>query len=364
VLDDTPAAAGLPVSCVIPAFNREELLPRAILSVLSQTRPPSQIIVVDDGSADRTAEVAAAHGVEVVRHEVNRGLPEARNTGIAAATQGWVAFLDSDDEWLPHHLEALWGLRDGHMLVAAAAFAVGEGFSRYSGPVARDPVVLSSPADLLFPSNIVPVSATLLRREAIVDAGGFRTRGGAPAEDLDLWVRVLEHGTGVVTPAVGVLYHVHSEQMSSDVARQKTAHLEIIRSSGDRPWYSAELERRYRGAVLWDLFRLHLRQGDRRRAFRHLIGLLSNAGQLRGLLQVWGTRHKTRRRSHMFSPGGEIRVIKLSAPPGIDELVSVIVRPPGLVVTDSSLLARLLGRFGISTSQTADARAGNPDDGL
>src|SRR5205085_6920251 len=91
----------LPVTAIIPAYNRPGPTVRAIESILGQ-RPavPAEIIVVDDGSADDTADAAEATGVRVVRHEVNQGLAAARNTGIEAASHEWVALLDSDDEWL------------------------------------------------------------------------------------------------------------------------------------------------------------------------------------------------------------------------------------------------------------------------
>jgi glycosyltransferase involved in cell wall biosynthesis len=340
----------LPITCVVPAFNREALLGRALASVHSQSRPPSQVIVVDDGSADGTAEVAAAYGAEVVRHEVNRGLAAARNSGVEAASQPWVALLDSDDEWLPHHLEALWRLRDAHVLVAAATFACGAGFKRFGGPVSRDPVVVSSPATVLFPSNIIPVSATMLRRDVLLEAGGFRTRGGAPAEDLDLWVRVLTHGTGVVTPRVGVLYHVHSDQMSGNVARQKDAHLEIIRASRREPWWSERLERSYLGSLRWDLFRLHLRERRYREAAREFRGLAVDPTQVRALPRVWVTRSRARRRSHQFSTEGRLRIIDLRRTGLLRGLISAVARPPGLAITDSRLVAGLLRRFGVATS--------------
>src|SRR5438552_16330121 len=93
----------LPVSVVVPAHDRAHVIERALRSVAEQRDcAPAELIVVDDGSTDRTAEVAQAHGARVLRHDRNRGVSAARNTGARSASQPWVALLDRDDEWLPH----------------------------------------------------------------------------------------------------------------------------------------------------------------------------------------------------------------------------------------------------------------------
>lgn len=90
------------ISAVIPAYNAERYIGRAIESVLAQTRPVDEIIVIDDGSTDNTAGVVRAFGdkVKLILKE-NGGVSIARNAGITAATGNWIAFLDADDEWLP-----------------------------------------------------------------------------------------------------------------------------------------------------------------------------------------------------------------------------------------------------------------------
>lgn len=93
-------------SVVIPAYNIGRLVGRAIDSVLAQTHQPDEIIVVDDGSTDDTADVIQSYGGKVKYiHQENIGLAGARNTGIKASVCEWVAFLDGDDEWLPQHLQ-------------------------------------------------------------------------------------------------------------------------------------------------------------------------------------------------------------------------------------------------------------------
>jgi glycosyltransferase involved in cell wall biosynthesis len=92
---------------VIPAYRAEASIAAAIGSVRAQTCLPKEVIVVDDGSADRTAEIARALGA-IVCSQPNRGVAAARNTGIIRATQPWIALLDADDLWLPDKLARQW----------------------------------------------------------------------------------------------------------------------------------------------------------------------------------------------------------------------------------------------------------------
>lgn len=102
------SSADIYVSVIIPTFNRELLLKRAIESVLNQTVKADQIIIVDDGSTDGTPEMCAqfSGAIEYVR-QTNSGVAEARNRGINLARYAWIAFLDSDDHWTPTHIERM-----------------------------------------------------------------------------------------------------------------------------------------------------------------------------------------------------------------------------------------------------------------
>ncbi|MGB7490221.1 MAG: glycosyltransferase family A protein, partial [Thermoanaerobaculia bacterium] len=94
------------VSVVIPTFDRASVLARAVDSVVAQTHSPAEVIVVDDGSTDDTAELVERRfpSVRLLRQE-NRGVSAARNRGIEASGGEWIALLDSDDEWRPSKLE-------------------------------------------------------------------------------------------------------------------------------------------------------------------------------------------------------------------------------------------------------------------
>lgn len=95
------------ISLIVPTYNRAELLPRALQSVFDQTYRPAEIIVVDDGSEDNTAELI--HGYDQIRYlyQPNAGASSARNLGVAHAANDWIAFLDSDDYWDEGFLERI-----------------------------------------------------------------------------------------------------------------------------------------------------------------------------------------------------------------------------------------------------------------
>ncbi len=107
-IDPREDARRLTVSVVIPVYNRAKTVLRAIASVLAQSHPVLEVVVVDDGSDDGTAAVVEALAdprVRVIRHPANRGAASARNTGIKAARGDLIALLDSDDQWMPRKLE-------------------------------------------------------------------------------------------------------------------------------------------------------------------------------------------------------------------------------------------------------------------
>lgn len=201
----TPAASSR-YSVVMTAYNEEEWIAAAVASVLAQTYGELQLIVVDDGSSDGTlAELEPFRSdprLRVVEQE-NAGLSAARNTGIAAAETDWVAFLDSDDMWMPNYLErvdkALAGRpRAGFVYVDAWRMYLDGRFFRDTAMARQDP-----PHDppqgaeeflrlLVARGNFIFVSTTV-RREALERAGGFDTTRTS-VEDYDLWIRILAAG--------------------------------------------------------------------------------------------------------------------------------------------------------------------------
>lgn len=269
----------LPISVIIPAYNRADLLPRALNSVAMQTAQPAEVIVVDDCSSDATGAVAGEWGATVLTHERNRGGGEARNTAIRATRREWLALLDSDDEWLPGHLERLWARRGQHVLLSGSAMSKGApGGQRLLGPTSNRPTIVTHPTQLLFPVNPIPASGVLVRRDTVLDAGAFRPM--AQAEDLDLWLRVIERGTALLNPELSYYYYMHPGQVSQDRTLMRRRLLALVDDYVDRRWYSDDLKSRMEVALRWDELHEHRRAGryaDARRSAGWLLSSRSRA---------------------------------------------------------------------------------------
>ena len=290
-----PEATVLPVTVLIPVFDRAEALKRALGSVRAQTRSPAEVIVVDDGSRDSSGDVARTWGARVIRHDVNRGQVRARNTGIGTSTQPWIAFLDSDDTWLPHHLETLWSLRDGVLFAACSSIncRTDPSDDRVVGPLTRQPVLLRTAWRLVHPHNFVTMSTAMARRDALLELGGFRAHDGI-VEDLDIWVRLLERGPARLSPQVTVVYQVHGVQITDDLPRTRAAHLSLAARYAHAGWPRSLIER-LRGAQAWDDLRDALEAGNRGLAIRAAVEIARSPRRAWGTLELLRWRVRVRR---------------------------------------------------------------------
>lgn len=207
------------VSVVIPAYNAEPFLAETLRSVLEQTLAPLEVLVVDDGSTDRTGEIARLFGppVRCIRQE-NRGLSGARNTGIREARGELIALLDADDLWLPRKLERQVELLSRNP-EALAAFTLTE-FIDASGRLLRTSSAPRYPdlveALLLYSCVVGPPSAAVIRRVALDRMGLFDGRFSQCA-DWDMWLRLAEAGPIVTADEPLVRYRVHAGNMSKNI---------------------------------------------------------------------------------------------------------------------------------------------------
>ena len=193
---------------VIPAFNASATLARALDSVMAQTVPAREVIVVDDGSPDRAdiARIVAGYGGRVtLLLQDNVGPAAARNAGVRASGGEWIAFLDADDSWLPHKMQAQ----------LALASDVDVGLLHGAARVDRMSLPAEMGFDLLWRANRICTSMTVVRRSAFERLGGFfEAQGLIGAEDYNLWLRIAHAGwrvraceglVGHYTPAEGSL---------------------------------------------------------------------------------------------------------------------------------------------------------------
>ncbi len=269
----TPAADT--ISAVIPAYNAEAFLGRAIESALAQTRPPEDIVVVDDGSTDATAKVAERFGepVRCIRQE-NAGPSAARNRGIREARGTHVAFLDADDEWLPGHLERAAECFAAHPELAWYAAAY-KRFAR-NGRVWTDTVPADWLTDGAFLKDYLPAAGrrrivhtdtVVVRRGVLLEVGGFDTRFDR-GEDLDLWFRIgLRYPRLGYSRDVAAIYTPREESLTGGGGEAARSWLErvchddrLAREMGEEAARRAEpLLRRWAVHTI----RLAVRQGDR-----------------------------------------------------------------------------------------------------
>ena len=217
------------VAVIIPAYNREDYIREALDSVLRQTRPADEVIVVDDGSSDRTAEVAESYAGVTVLRQKNGGASAARNHALGVATSEWVAFLDSDDVWRLDKLErqiAALAATPGYDACTCNAIALrGPGDPEDFGP----PPLRLPPSDEIAPglrgSLRVPPGTVVVRRDLVRQVGGF-DNDAKPCEDWDLWLRLVAAGCRfLLVPEDLLLIRVHESNISNQSFRMLEAEL-------------------------------------------------------------------------------------------------------------------------------------------
>lgn len=204
-------SAASDVSVVIPTYNRAGPVCAAVHSVLAQTLPATEIIVVDDGSSDSTQEVLhECFGDRIRCHfQENRGVAAARNAGIALARRSLVAFLDSDDLWTPEKLETQVPVMDDPSVVLSATnwrSSNGPATGRFQemgldfGSVVK---VEEQPLIRLCARRGygLMIQTVVARRELLLRLGGFDPRFRI-TEDLDLLFRAADHGRFAIIPDV------------------------------------------------------------------------------------------------------------------------------------------------------------------
>ena len=179
------------VTAIIPAYNRSHCIGRALESVLAQTQPPGEVLIVDDASTDDLAAALVPFGDQVrcIRHDRNLGAAAARNTGFQAATGDWIAFLDSDDVWHKDKQAQQLAFLARRDLTASCT-----GFETVTGNTVKEAwrpyAETLSESDAVWGCYTSPGSTLVVRRDALVASGAYDA-AFARFEDWDLMLRLV-----------------------------------------------------------------------------------------------------------------------------------------------------------------------------
>lgn len=216
------------ISVVIPLYNKERHVARAVRSVLKQTYPDFELIVVNDGSTDGSVEVVKTINDPRIRllrrdHISSWGGHAARNLGIAESRADLIAFLDADDEWWPGHLDIIKRLAERHP--ECGAYASGYRIVRRDGRIVtpRHHGIPEPPWEGVIPnyfrsrmgSYMVCTSAIAIRKDVFARVGGFPD-GERRAGDDDMWIRIALVYDIAFSHHMGLTYHCDADNRISD----------------------------------------------------------------------------------------------------------------------------------------------------
>ncbi len=214
-----PTAAAARVAAVIPTWNRRDLLATLLRNLAAQTRPFDEIIVIDNGSEDDSAALAAGAGTKVLRMGRNLGFAAAVNRGIEAAETEWVAILNNDvtlePDWLAKLLDAaveedVW-FATGKILQAADHQVVDGTFDEISRGGCASRCGSGKPDGPAWnqtrPIRVAPMTAAIFRRQLFCDLKGLDETFGSYMEDVDFGLRCAMAGRGGVFAPSAIAYH-------------------------------------------------------------------------------------------------------------------------------------------------------------
>lgn len=226
------------VSVVVPTYNREETISRCIKSVFEQTYRNIEIIVVDDGSTDRTKKEINkfdSDRLNYIRHKDNKGANAARNTGIDASNGDYIAFLDSDDQWHPEkvskQIEVFEQSESDVGLVYTGVVRRGPNgekayrIPKYRGEIYKEQLMLD---------RIGPTSSPMIKRKCFDEVGIFNTDLSA-RQDYEMWLRITEaFNIDYVDEFLVTLYIDTENRISSNHDSRIRADNEILKEKKDR----------------------------------------------------------------------------------------------------------------------------------
>lgn len=236
------------ISVVITAYNAALWINQTLDSILKQTYPVAEVIVVDDGSNDETAKIVRGYGPPVIYlYQDNSGQPVARNRGIRAASGNFIAFVDADDYWHPRKLEAQAGLIRSQNL--EWVICEGEYVNSTGKPISMPvpPMAEGDVLEKLILGNFITSATPVLSKAVLEKVGYFNEDPEARiGEDWDMWMRVASHYTlGVVREKLAYIRTHASSMMSVTAMQDKVKALEgvVLRAVNREPHRLAHLKK-------------------------------------------------------------------------------------------------------------------------
>jgi glycosyltransferase involved in cell wall biosynthesis len=296
------------VSVVMPAYNSANTIGQALDSCLTQTHPPHEIIVIDDGSSDATPDIVrdyANHytGIRLIQQR-NQGPAIARNRGIEEATGQYIQFCDSDDQLLPEKiarsLATLQSAQAQNPNVKLAYCRMRHVADDGKTPLGRDDMPLLPTGDtfcVLLTSNgsAIQTSTMLIERDALLDIGAYRAEPQRCAEDWDMLLRFAQKYEVVAHDETLVLYRHTPDALTTKTLEMAQGRLQTIIYAGDYPARQKCMNDAQYGALLAGrhhvLAMAYWRSGQRALARQHFAHARQHTPQGRRmrLLLAWLT---------------------------------------------------------------------------
>ena len=293
------------ISAVIPTYNNAEYIEDAINSILAQSHPVDEIIVVDDGSSDGTEAL-----IKIIKQKTdaliyikqrNQGPSSARNRGIEAANGDWIAFLDADDLWIPDkialQIAALENAPELKLIAADMCEVDQAGETIVESVLAKHQLfakfqtlaggAVPNAMAALLSKNFIPTGTVLVERTCLTAAGGFNTdiRFG---EDLELWAKIAADQPITCLPRVMMYRRQHGNNATQSTAPMLEGLVAVMQSL--RCWGAEKLHAQNINPdqlvanALYDLGYWHFSQGSYKQARKAFVSSLREQYSKRGLI--------------------------------------------------------------------------------
>ncbi len=287
----TPASSHPLISVIIPAYNAEAFIEKALNSVLTQSYPQFEVLIINDGSTDNTATIINRYQDTRIRliNQINGGLSNARNTGIKEARGNYLAFLDADDYWTHKKLEKQIALLSEHPEISFCSSQ--SRIETPEGAFLNDwlcPDISGSTLQTIFEHNaaITGSGSGIMVSKELQRQAGFFDESLHSLEDIDMWMRYAALAEYACIPETLTIITKRPDSMSRNLATMRESAMQVLRKN--RTLLSPSLQngfwRSCYATMLCDYAKWEARSGLKIIAIRHLLLALVHAPVTRGRL--------------------------------------------------------------------------------